>query len=229
MFRLWYSFYSNYDLDKLLVMITFDSESESLARSLGIQSQPAFNAVNKLSDIFVERLRVIRSYLEQGCHVIHTDLDAFWFSRSVVQLANPAFDLQISKGGGHPRAAVEKWGFSLCCGFFILHSNNRTLDFMRTWVDETIKLQDDQAALNELLLRDTTVWHETQQEGHSGTYRGNKMHLQAFSTQLVSRGQNKDVRIGRDKLRVFHPYLPAMDEEAKMADALQRLTEEITG
>ncbi len=229
MFQLWYSFFSGYGLDKMLIVITFDNESEALVRSLGIRVHPAGKQIIQLSDIFVERLSVIREYLEQGFHVIHTDLDAFWFSRSVVELANPAFDLQISKGGGHPRAAVEKWGFSLCCGFFILHSNSSTLDFTRTWVDETIKLRDDQTALNELLLRDPPGWHEGPHEGHIGTCRGYNLSLQAFSTQIISRGQNKDIRIERDKLRVFHPYLPAKDEESKRAEAIHRLAEEITG
>ncbi|MEI7663656.1 MAG: hypothetical protein WCK34_15725, partial [Bacteroidota bacterium] len=84
-------------------------------------------------------------------------------------------------------------------------------------------------ALNNLLLADSPDWHEDQEGGHTGTSRYYNINLQAFSTRLVSRGQNNQTRIDREKLKVFHPYLPAMDEEAKIADALKRLAEEITG
>ncbi len=98
------------------------------------------------------------SLLEAGIDFIHTDLDAFWLQDPLPLLNKIDADLVFSMDMGIPAHVRERWGFTLCCGFFRLRSTPASRKFFQAWQQRTSQLGDDQIALNELLSAQDLTW-----------------------------------------------------------------------
>jgi len=220
MFQIWHSQFKKLKLKTELVVLTFDDESFRVINNKKIKCHRVFKTVSKPNDIYVWRLEIIKEYLQQKINVVHTDLDAFWFSKKVMNLPNDNFDLQISKGSGTPQNAFKNWGFTMCCGFYILNSNFNSLRFIDTWIEKSNNLNHDQKALNEIFLNDNIEWKENTDLNKIGFSKNFNLKIEVFNTATISRGKEE---IDKTKLLIFHPYLSSPTQSEKVSEVKRRL------
>ena len=218
MFDLWYKLFKELSLKNNLLVLSFDEKSNLYLSKLGINYQKA--QADSKKEIFLERLRWVYKYLQLGYNVLHTDADAYWIDDNIFELFDyNQPDLAISIGHGIPRVAINKWGFSLCCGFFFIKNNKKTLLFLEKWINLTQIEMDDQVALNNMLIDTNFVWNSDSiwgNDGHSVVY---DLSIKAIDYNRICR---KDDFI-TDKTMVYHPYYPSQFELIKYYQALSTL------
>ncbi len=215
-FDLWMKYFERLNYKSCLNVITFDEESEKHIKEKDISSIRINKRINHPRDIYVTRLKVIKKILETGKHIIHTDCDAFWLHPQLQVIIKPDFDLQISIGYGIPKRAVKEWGFSLCCGFFIFHSNISTLNFFDIWIQKSMEMNHDQNALNELFLTSTTAWNLNNTSYNNGYCKTFDIKIEAIDYNIISRKNKKGAP-------VFHPYLASKYSHSKLLNAIRQL------
>ena len=175
--------------------------------------------------VTARRLQVLGTLLDRGLDVISTDLDAFWLSNRTLELADRRFDVQMSLAAyGWPPAVVEAWGFSLCCGFSIIHANASTRKLMDPWIRRALPAHSDQHALNHILLDHGTRWRRAPRgDGADGACPALGLTLQAIDRRRVTRTADLR-RVDRRRLVVFHPRLTARTEELKVLRSVAMLS-----
>ncbi len=112
-----------------------------------------------LGKLWIHRIDVILELMEKGHDIIHSDADAIWLKDPLPYLNDLPQDMIFSQGTIWPPDVQEKWGFVLCCGFFLLRSNPKTLQFMRDLLKRVNKDKDDQVSCNRLLLEMGADWN----------------------------------------------------------------------
>jgi hypothetical protein len=217
-FELWMHYFERLNYTKCLRVITYDKKSDRYIREKGIISIPVREKIRSPRDIYVTRLNAILQLLKSGKNVIHTDSDAFWLKDPLPLTVKKKFDLQISIGHGIPKKAITEWGFSLCCGFFIFHSNAPTLKFFETWISKSIEMNHDQNALNELFLANSTEWKLNDLCYNTGSCPEFNISIEAIDDSIISR-KNKN------GIFVFHPYLSSKYAHLKLLKAIKLLKE----
>ena len=113
-----------------------------------------------LGKLWVHRVEILLELMKQGYDVIHSDADAIWLKDPLPYLNALPQDMIFSQGTIWPPDVQEKWGFVLCCGFFMLRSNKKTLHFMQDLLKRVKEDKDDQVSCNRLLLEMNTIWDE---------------------------------------------------------------------
>lgn len=111
-----------------------------------------------LGKLWVHRIEVILELLQEGYDVIHSDADAVWMKDPLPYLKDLPQDMLFSQGTIWPPDVQEKWVFVLCCGFFMLRSNKKTLQFTKKLLKRVKEDRDDQVSCNRMLLEQNTVW-----------------------------------------------------------------------
>ena len=112
-----------------------------------------------LGKLWIHRIDVILELMEKGHDIIHSDADAIWLKDPLPYLNDLPQDMIFSQGTIWPPDVQEKWGFVLCCGFFLLRSNPKTLQFMRDLLKRVNEDKDDQVSCNRLLLEMGADWN----------------------------------------------------------------------
>jgi hypothetical protein len=215
-FALWLRWFESSGYLSYLKVITYDAKSTHFVERRGLACIRMAERINDPRQIYVSRLDVIQDLIDRGTHVIHTDADAFWLRPDLSTLTKPSLDLHISTGHGIPREAMDEWGFSLCCGFFILHATKQSKTFLRSWLQRTRDMNHDQRALNDLLLERKVDWNGSESTGKIGYCPSFDMHVEAISSAVISR----DTPIG---VQIYHPYLPGRYEQVKMLQLATKL------
>lgn len=111
-----------------------------------------------LEALWIYRVTLILEILELGYDVVHSDVDAIWLQDPRPFLHSTDGDLIFSQGTVWPEEVHKIWGFVLCCGFFLLRSNHKSILFCNQWVTALKSDCDDQRALNRLLVDQNIVW-----------------------------------------------------------------------
>jgi len=219
-FGLWDIFFRRSDIDFKLHVACFDNESKNYLEKRGIEHSNINVRDYSSSLIWIHRLEIIRNFLKQGYSIIHSDLDAFWIHPEVKKIINPVYDMQMSIGHGLPKDIVKEWGFSLCCGFFILQSNDKMISFVEQWLIRAKDLMDDQIALNSMFHKIGLVWERTDDLYNYSYSEKYHIKIEAIAYQKIARiARLGDVDAG--KVVVFHPYLGRdRSEEIKLLDAV---------
>jgi hypothetical protein len=216
-FSLWLEQFERSGYLPCLLVATFDAESELFVRERGIPHVAIDETIRDPRQLFVARLTEIASLIESGRKVIHSDADAFWLNPDLPALIKEDCDLQISIGHGIPKSALDKWGFTLCCGFFILQASPATERFLATWIDESSRLEDDQIALNDLLLEHGLRWERDDGSQTVGSCPPLGLSVGAISHDAVSR---EDAGPG---VQIYHPYLSSTSESNKLLQLKARV------
>nr|QDY52292.1 nucleotide-diphospho-sugar transferase [Mimiviridae sp. ChoanoV1] len=111
--------------------------------------------------ILLYRIKVIQTFLEKNTnnYLVHSDLDAIWKKNICEELFNKNnnTDLFFSQGTVFPDEHLKKHKFVLCCGFFCIKSNEKTINFFNKYINNLIKIKDDQKAINLELIN--TKWN----------------------------------------------------------------------
>jgi hypothetical protein len=209
-FSLWLERFEATGYRPCLRVGTFDPESAAFMRERGIEHVAIDEKIRDPSQLYVARLGEIASLIGAGRNVIHTDADAFWLRPDLPSLIREDFDLQISIGRGMPQNAIDAWGFSLCCGFFILQSNPTVERFLERWTEGSRALNDDQIALNNLMLDQGLAWEGDDDIQRVGSCPPLDLRVGAISDDLISR------RGAGPEVRIYHPYLSSSSESNKL-------------
>lgn len=216
-FSLWLDFLEQSGYLPCLRVATFDSESERFVRAKGIPCVAIDERIQDPQQLYVARLNEIASLIASGRNVIHSDADAFWLKPDLPSLIRESCDLQISIGHGMPQDAIEEWGFSLCCGFFVLHASPRVERFVADWIERSRQHGHDQIALNNLLLDHELRWQRDDGAQTVGSCSSLGLCVAAISDDLISRET-----VG-PSVQIYHPYLSSKSESNKLLQLKARV------
>ena len=217
MFDLWFRYYRDSGVPWPVHVVAIGPKACAAMQSRASRGQPLVVHPLEAGEgrATVRRLDVLKALLDRGLDVVFTDLDALWLSRRTQELADRRFDVQMSVTPyAWPREAVAAWGFSLCSGFAIIHSNAATRRLVDRWIAKSVR--SDQKAFNHILLEHGTRWkHAGVLNGNHGVCRALDLTIEAIDYRLVTRAP--DVRcIDRRRVRIFHPRLAGRSEEMKI-------------
>ena len=225
MFDLWFRYYAETGIRCPVHVVAVGPAACAEMQARAARGQPL--VVHPLEPgprrVTVRRLHVLKALLDRGLDVVSTDLDAFWLSKRTLELADRRFDVQMSVTPyAWPPEATAAWGFSLCCGFSIIHSNASTRRLMDLWIAKSVR--SDQKAFNHILLEHGTQWKRGGGvNGNQGTCHALDLTIEAIDDRGVTR--THDIRrIDRSRLLVFHPFLVcARREEEKVLRSIAGL------
>ena len=114
------------------------------------------------------RTSVIRSVLEHGFNVVHSDVDAYWRADPVDEYIHAVdADIVASQGTIWPPEALHEWGFVLCSGFAAYRSTTNVIELLGRVEVLTREFGSDQRAFNVVLQEDGLKW----QKGARGNYQ----------------------------------------------------------
>jgi hypothetical protein len=216
-FSLWLVQFERSGYLPCLRVATFDAESARFVQERGIPHVAIDERIRDPRQLFVARLNEIAALIGSGRKVIHSDADAFWLNPDLPALIREDCDLQISVGHGIPKSALENWGFTLCCGFFILQDSPAVERFLTTWIDKSSRLEDDQVALNDLLLEHGLRWERDDGSQTVGSCPPLGLTVGAISHDVISRD---DAGVG---VQIYHPYLSSTSESNKLLQLKARV------
>ena len=122
----WETYYKKLDCHanlSYLDVICLDAISDSRLRAVGRRcaSKSVFlnshDARNRLTEIWLTRMLIIRQYLVEGESVIISDLDAFWFLDPLPTLEKIVGSEVVASRAWWPWQLSKQWGASVCMGF----------------------------------------------------------------------------------------------------------------
>ncbi len=106
-------------------------------------------------------------------------------------------DFIFSQGLTLPRKILNKTGFTLCCGFFRVDSNERTKRILKKAILMVFGLQDDQVVFNFLLLSQIERKHVFRQSipFHDMEFRKSTVHLFKEPFALTCKRYNSTITV----------------------------------
>lgn len=145
------------------IIISADQKTNDYLTSKNINTE--LINYDKKESFWVYRIKVIKMFLEKKTYnyLVHSDLDAIWKKNICEELFNKNnnTDLFFSQGTVFPEEHLKKHKFVLCCGFFCIKSNEKTIKFMNRYINNLINIKDDQKAINlELINTDWIINNE---------------------------------------------------------------------
>ena len=154
----WFAAMCNIEVADYLV-VSLDERLHDVLERRGIDSmlRPCELDLGKL---WIHRVEVLLELMEEGYDVIHSDADAIWLKDPQPYLQSLRQDMIFSQGTIWPPDVQDKWGFVLCCGFFMLRSNKKTLQFVNELLQRVKKDKDDQVSCNRILMEQAAVWNK---------------------------------------------------------------------
>ncbi|MEH6557743.1 MAG: putative nucleotide-diphospho-sugar transferase [Oceanicoccus sp.] len=155
-FKNWHKFSSRFIGPNLLV-VSLDVETHQIIEQLGITSQQ-ISWDGNLNSLWIARVAIFKQLLSAGYNLIHSDADAVWLKNPIPYCRSLTADMAFSQGTVWPPKVHRNNGVVLCCGYFYLRSNSKTIAFTGSWMGSVIENEDDQRALNELLLSMGMKW-----------------------------------------------------------------------
>ncbi len=139
------------------VIISLDNKLHKYLKKKNINSRLRPCELD-LGKLWIHRVDIVLELLEEGYDVIHSDADAVWIRNPQPFLKELSYDMIFSQGTIWPPDIHEKWGFVLCCGFFMIRSNDNTRLFVKRLADRVREDKDDQVSCNRLLQEDGLTW-----------------------------------------------------------------------
>lgn len=147
------------------VIISADQKTYEYLKSKNINTKFCYYDIKEL--FWVYRIKILQRFLKQNTndeffyynYLVHSDLDAIWKKNICEELFNKNnnIDLFFSQGTVFPEEHLKKHNFVLCCGFFCIKCNQNTLNFFNKYINNLIKIKDDQKAINLELIN--TTWN----------------------------------------------------------------------
>jgi len=149
-----------------------------------------------LADLWYQRTLVFEWLARRGIDFIHSDIDAVWLCdpRPFCR-AGPDFDLVFSQGINYPPEVWHAWGFVLCCGLFAVKAGPATARFFARVREMTAQVQDDQIAVNILLLDSGLSWRTDGAESYPLINRQGQV-FTAYRGMLEGVSERAALRVG---------------------------------
>ena len=156
--EIWVTELSNLNITNYII-ISADQRTYEHLKSKNINTE--LRNYDKKESFWVYRIKVIKNFLEKNTndYLVHSDLDAIWKKNICEELFNKNnnIDLLFSQGTTFPKEHLKKHKFVLCCGFFRIRSNEKTIKFINKYINNLEKIKDDQKAINLELI--DTKWN----------------------------------------------------------------------
>lgn len=143
-------------------IITLDDETHREFDSDISIHKPVPLGDHSLNSLWVHRMKVLFELLENEGDLIHSDADALWLKNPFNDIQQCNADVVFTQGTIWPPDVHLKQGFVLCCGFFYLSQNIRTLKFMNKVLSRLSIEKDDQVAVNRVVAESLQSWNVNQ-------------------------------------------------------------------
>ncbi|HYF09123.1 MAG TPA: putative nucleotide-diphospho-sugar transferase [Acetobacteraceae bacterium] len=214
------------------LVLALDDALEARLAGQGVPLAP-FRHDGTTQDLWVRRAQLFASLAAAGVSFIHSDADAVWHRDVQGGLLAGGHDLVFSQGTFLPAAAVERWGFVLCCGLFAVRAGPASAAALRAVAEHAVTLRDDQVAMNLVLAGAGVSWRREGLRRQSirmagGVFdvfdRSLEGHCATWSLRVSLLPQAMVTRLPvppRPETAVSHPLTPS-DAAAKEAE-LRRL------
>ena len=183
------------DIKKQCLVVALDKKTHCHIQEKGLGSVlcdlDIFPTLIQFKVIFTFRAMFNSLLADMGIDFIHSDVDAIWLKNPLPYLArHNNYDLLASQGTTHPRKAFQKWGVTLCCGFFFVKSTKQTRQFLKKVASQTKHSGDDQQGLNHILLKGNLDWQI------NDTYNTSSRNNTFLCSRHIIRGQSQGLHVG---------------------------------
>lgn len=154
----WLKLVERLDIRNYLV-VSLDKELYDLLKQKGYHTYLSEYS-GPVEQLWAFRTNILKSILEFGLNVVHSDADAFWINNPIPSYFEKSqHDILFSQGTYFPQEVHKKWGFVLCCGLVYYKSNHKVIKLLSEIVNNIGEYgNDDQKALN-CILHDTIDWN----------------------------------------------------------------------
>lgn len=201
----WIAYFKQHVINNLLV-IALDKVTENALEQQGINT--VWLPWDRSTDsLWLTRTKLIKYLLHGGFDVVHSDADAVWLKNPVPFLNQINCDMAFSQGTSWPVDVFMTSGVVLCCGFYLIRANRRSLDFITQWLRAMEHDPDDQRVLNRLLLEGGLRWTEAEDYRLPCSLGKFKCYLDVQVTSINS-GLTVGLLPHRDFQRVIEPETP---------------------
>lgn len=200
-------FWTKLKLNNLLV-ICLDQASLDRVNNLGLIGLLVPYQMITRNCFWKDRFDMINIIFKKAKkHIVHTDVDCFWFNNIIPQLETDNGDVFYSKAKKHPVDISELYGFVLCCGFFFVKYNERTEGYF----DDILNCsnsKDDQVMTNRHVLghaasiEDIVSADPNNDRVFDKLIMLNEIKVKTINTAIIPREPKKIPGAS-----LFHPYL----------------------
>jgi hypothetical protein len=215
-FEIWYNYFKQYQLPNFLA-ISLDKGMNRALNNLGVKniflpiaqfdtfvSKKTYDSeeTSKLVKLFRLKHQILKKVIDRGIKLLYCDTEAFWLKNVYPLMENSQYDINISISHHAPADVVEKWGFVLNAGFFMIRSNVSTRGFIEEFRKELWKdtFYCDQASLNRFLLHNNIEWKRDSNVENEGYIKRFRVRVKAMSDYIISREPKSGIY-------VYHPFL----------------------
>lgn len=208
----WIGFARRAGAERILVAAV-DDRAAATAAANGIASVLIPGILNRRA-LWVARAQLFSELARVRVDFVHSDVDAVWLRPPIEEARSLDVDIAFSTGTVWPRTAFDRWGFVVCCGFFVVRSSDVTAAFFSEVSKRALVCGDDQVAVNEALLDMGLTWNDAalaQLLSFGGQV------IRTFAEPLVGRASK--LSVGLLPHRRF-PRLPEVSAETIVAHPL---------
>lgn len=105
-----------------------------------------------IDELWIFRMKIFNQVIENDFDLLHSDADAIWLKNPLPEFfSDKSYDMTFSQGTVYPPDVKNDWGFVLCCGLFLIRSNQTTKSIFGEINNNIMEVKDDQVAVNRYL------------------------------------------------------------------------------
>lgn len=217
-FEIFYNYFQKLNYQKIFLVISLDIDTCTYLKQKNINTvYVQYNLQNK--ELFWKfRLIVINNIFKiTKKNIIHTDSDCLWFKDILIEINNLDYDIIGSIAYGYPQNIVKKFGFVVCCGFYYIKYNKKTIYFFDNIIKQNINSTDDQILINNYIFNNSINMNDTNNNLiYKEIYLKNNIKIGILNNFIISRKY-------QEKLYCFHPYLSSKNISEKVFELLKKI------
>jgi hypothetical protein len=193
-----------------ILVVALDGHAAATSEASGVESIiiPGITTRNAL---WVARAALFSELAQAGVDFVHSDADAIWLRPPIEETFSLGVDIAFSSGTVWPPTALARWGFVVCCGFFLARASAATAAFFSEVSERAQICGDDQVAVNEALIAAGLVWDDAK-PAEMRTLGGQS--FRTFAEPIIAR--TSDLSVGLLPHRRF-PRLPEVSADTVVA------------
>jgi hypothetical protein len=213
-FEIFCQFWQKLNINNLLV-VCLDEKSIQTTKRYSLNYFHVPYTIKSRYNFWTFRLNTLNEIFKLAKKtVIHTDSDCFWINNIIPHLDEyKNIDIHYSTGKGFPLSIVERYGFTLCCGFYCIKYNKNTCNFFDSILLEPKK--DDQIATNEWVFRNAIDIIDVPSSFDSLHFKYIKLpnlNIAGIKQTAITRWRDCPIEVLKTHF-CCHPYLTGTNEE----------------
>lgn len=211
-FDIFYSYFSKLNLNNLLV-ISLDEKTFINLKKRNIFTLLFKYEIDHRNNFWKFRYNTIEKIFKiSKKNIIHTDSDCIWFN-NINKYLKPIINYDIigQMAYGHPKTVVDKLGIVLCCGFYKIYFNSKTVNLFSEIEKKGYNknILDDQIRINNYIMHE----HESitsNEYGKSITIKKSNIKILLLNPNIISRTKYNN------NVYLFHPCLKGTNINEKV-------------